>query len=235
MDRLNLLQKLTENSIFNRLFEGLVMLGVSGPFMLLYAGIVPLLWSGNYNFVQDSISSLTWTGMGWVQNFGFIITGFCMEVFAAVLTLSMPRARGFSLGVVFLALSGFFLILVGAFPADIPYLPRTSIGMVHKAAADTLFVLLPLGILLLAPSLKKDPQRRLLFKYSIASAVIALFWIGIYPLCLPKELGWFGLYERILALIEISWVEVMAISLLTLSRRLHFNTPLVSNITVASE
>jgi hypothetical membrane protein len=235
MDKMNLLQKIIANPVLSRLYDGLVLLCIAGPFMLLYAGFVSLLWAGNYNFVQDSISSLAWTGMGWIQNIGFIITGFFMEVFAAVLALSIERERGFNIGVIILAFSGFLLVLVGAFPNNIPHFPYTILGTVHGIAANTIFVFLPIAILLIAPSLKKNLRWMSLFKYSIVTAVFALFWIALYPLCLPKDLGWFGLYERILAMTEIAWVEAMAMSLLPLSRRPVLNTPSISNIPVTSE
>jgi hypothetical protein len=36
---------------------------------------------------------------------------------------------------------------------------------------------------------------------------------------LPSELSWFGLYERVLALDELLWIEIMAVWLLRLSLR----------------
>jgi hypothetical protein len=77
-------------------------------------------------------------------------------------------------------------------------------------------MLLPVAIFLIAPSLKKDPYWRSLFTYSIATAAFALIWIALYRVWLPREMGLFGLYERILAGAEIIWVEVMAFWLLRL-------------------
>ncbi len=97
-----------------------------------------------------------------------------------------------------------------------PYFPHTIAGTIHGIAANTTFILLPLSILLIAPSLRKDPYWRSLFSYSIATAAFSLIWITIYRVWLPEELSWFGLYERILAGVEIIWIEVMAFWLLRL-------------------
>ena len=100
---------------------------------------------------------------------------------------------------------------------DIPRVPTTIDGTIHLFAANTIFLALPLACLLIAPSLKIDSDWRPLFPYSIAIALFTLVWILIYKVWLPADLSWFGLYERILVVAEVLWVEVMAIWLLRLS------------------
>jgi hypothetical membrane protein len=197
----------------------LAMAGIAGPLLLLGAEIVVLPSVANYSPVKDSISALAWAGLGWIESGTFLITGLLLEVFAAVLFLGIRGARGFNLGIFLLTCSGFGLVLVGAFRTDIPYFPHTIGGTVHGIAANTTFLLLPLAILLIAPSLKIDPYWRSMFVFSIATSVFALCWITIYRVWLPKELTWFGLYERILAGVEIAWIEVMAFWLLRLFLR----------------
>ncbi len=116
MDKTNIAQRITARSMRGWLYEILAIVGIAGPFFLLYAGFVSLFSAGDYNPIHDSISSLAWTGWGWFQNIGFIVTGFFMEVFAAILYLSMKGARGFGLGSILLACSGFLLLFVGLFP-----------------------------------------------------------------------------------------------------------------------
>lgn len=202
------------NTSWPKLRSLLAMAGVIGPLLLLTAEIMVLPTVHDYSPIRDSISSLAWTALGWVENGSFVTTGLLMEIFAAVLFLGIRGAKAFNLGVVFVACSGFGLILVGGFRTDIPYLPPTIDGLVHGIGANATFTLLPLAILLIAPSLRKDPYWRPLFHFSLATAAFALIWIALYRVVLPDQLSWFGLYERILAGIEIMWVEVMGFWLL---------------------
>jgi hypothetical protein len=214
----NVYQGTSANPVFGwlKLHGFLSMAGIMGPLLLLGAEIVVLPSVANYSPVRDSISILAWTGLGWIESFTFLTTGLLLEVFAAVLLLGIRGRRGFNLGILLLTCSGFGLLLVGAFRTDIPNFTNTIEGTIHGIAANTTFILLPIAILLIAPSLKRDAYWRSLFPYSIATAVFALIWIIIYRVWMPGELGWFGLYERILAGAEIIWVEVMAWWLLRL-------------------
>lgn len=157
--------------------------------------------------------------MGWVQTIGFLAIGLLVEVFTAGVFLGIRGARGFGFSIVLLVCFGFGLLLIGAFHTDVPGRPHTTDGMIHGAAANTVFWLLPVASLLIAPSLKKDSRWRPLFTYSITTAFFTLAWIFIYKVWLPAELSWFGLYERILVVAEVLWVEVMGIWLLRLSLR----------------
>ncbi len=227
VSRTNVYQRAPDGLLFGwlKLHGFLAIAGIAGPLLLLGAEIVVLPSVTNYSPIQDSISSLAWAGLGWIESGTFLITGLLLEVFAAVLLLGIRGVRGFHLGIFLLTCSGFGLLLVGAFRADIPYFPHTVGGTIHGIAANTTFLLLPLAILLIAPSLKKDPYWRSMFIFSIATAAFALIWIGIYRIWLPEKLGWFGLYERILAGVEIIWVEVMAFWLLRLFLKSVQNAP----------
>lgn len=228
MDNTNVYQRTGASPVFGwlKLHGFLAMAGILGPLLLLGAEIVVFPSVGNYNPIRDSISILAWTGLGWIETSTFLTTGFLLEVFAAVLLLGIRGGRGFNPGILLLTCSGFGLLLVGAFPTDIPYFSHTLAGTIHGIAANTTFILLPVSILLIAPSLKRDTYWRALFPYSMVTAVAALIWIIFYRVCLPPELSWFGLYERILAGIEIIWVEVMAFWLLRLFLAGYQNAPL---------
>lgn len=223
------MSEVNQKTIYNPLFGWfklhgfLALAGITGPLLLLGAEIIVPLSFANYSPVKDSISVLEWAGLGWIESATFILAGLLLEAFAAVLLLGIRGTRGFKIGIVLLTLSGYGLLWVGAFRTDFPYF-STFDGTIHGIASKTVFVLLPLAILLIAPSLKKDPYWRSLFIFSIASAACALIWIAIYRIWLPQESGWFGLYERILACIEIIWVEVMALWLLRLFLSSYQNT-----------
>lgn len=217
------IESFRKKPFFGRLnLNGLLALaGVAGPIVLLIADLIAALSAAgnNYSLVRHSISILAWMPMGWLQTVGFLAIGLLVEMFAAGLFLSIRRARGFAFGIVLLVCFGFGLLLIGAFHTDIPGNPNTVDGTIHGVAASTAFWLLPIASLLITPSLKEDPYWKPLFPYSMAIALFALIWILIYRVWLPADLSWFGLYERILVITEVLWVEVMAIWQLRLSLR----------------
>jgi len=218
----NVLRSLITRPVIGRLsMQGLFALaGVAGPIILVAADNVAArsaLSGSNYDLIRDSISILARMPMGWIQTLGFLVIGLLVEGFAVGLLLSIRRAIGFKFSIILLSYFGFGLLLIGAFHTDIPSEPTTIDGTIHLFAADTIFLALPLASLFMAPSLKIDPDWRPLFPCSVIMASVSLVWILVYKVWLPEELSWFGLYERILVLTEILWVEVMAIWLLHLS------------------
>ena len=221
MNGTNINRRPTAASAFGwfKLHGFLALCGITGPLLLLGAELIVPLSFLNYSPLRDSISLLAWAGFGWITSATFLITGLLLEVFAAVLLLGIRGTRGFRLGILLLTFCGFGLLIVGAFPTDFPHFYPTFDGTIHGVASKAIFILLPLAILLIAPSLKKDPNWRPLFTYSIATAAFALLWIATYQVWSPPELGLFGLYERTLAGVEILWIEVMAFWLLRLFLR----------------
>jgi len=90
-------------------------------------------------------------------------------------------------------------------------------GIIHTVASYGLGLLFPIAILLLTPSLKRDPNWKNIFIYTLVAGVLALALImGVFLL---DQRGWFGLYERIIVANVIIWVEVVAVHLLRLSLR----------------
>ncbi len=196
----------------------LALAGVAGPFVLILADITAALSEPRYDLFRDSISSLALTPMGWVQTIGFLAIGLLVEVFVAGLLLSIRRERGFGLGLSFLVCFGFGLLLIGAFRIDPVGAPPTIEGTIHWVAATTVFWLFPTAILLLAPSLRNDPNWEKFFVYTVVTSVLALA-LMIGHTWHPAQLSWFGLYERVLVANTVIWVEVIAVRLLRLSLR----------------
>jgi hypothetical protein len=82
--------------------------------------------------------------------------------------------------------------------------------------ATTVFWLFPIAILIIAPSLKNDPNWKGIFFYTIIAAILAFILVIVLGL-LPDDIGWFGLAERIYVANMIIWVEVAGITLLVIS------------------
>jgi chromate transport protein ChrA len=143
--------------------------------------------------------------------------GLLLEIFVAGLFFNLRRARGFHAGIILLAFEGFVLMLIATFHMDAPGGPRTTAGIIHTIASYGLGLLFPIAILSLAPSLKSDPNWKNVFVYTLVAGVLA--FVLIIGAFLPDQTGWFGLYERIIILNALIWVEVVAIHFLRLLLR----------------
>jgi len=193
------------------------LVGIVGPIVVIVGDLAASLSTPGYSSIRDSVSSLALTGIGWLQSICFLAMGLLLEIFVAGLLFNIRRARGFHLGIVILALCGFLLMLIAAFRMDAPGGPRTTAGIIHTVSSYGLGLLFPFAILSLAPSLKSTPNWKNIFIYTLVGSVLALVLIiGAYFI---EHTGWFGLYERIIILNGLVWVEVVAIHFLRLLLR----------------
>jgi hypothetical protein len=108
-------------------------------------------------------------------------------------------------------------MLIATFHMDAPEAQRTTAGIIHTLASYGLGLLFPIAILSLAPSFKSTPNWKNIFVYTLVAGVLALALI--LGALLAEQRGWFGLYERIIILNALIWVEVVAIHFLRLLLR----------------
>jgi hypothetical protein len=205
-------------NVFRRLniHSALALAGMAGPLVLVVTDFTAALTSPDYNLVRDSISSLALTRLGWLQTIGFLAIGLLVEIFTAGLLFNIKGVRGFRFSIGLLVFFGFALLLIGAFRTDPVDGPDTIEGTIHGLTAFAAFWIFPVAILIIAPSLRNDPDWRVLFRYTLIAGFLAIAFV-ITIAVLPHETGWFGLFERILVANMIIWVEVAAIKLLRLS------------------
>jgi hypothetical protein len=138
--------------------------------------------------------------------------GLLLEIFVAGLFFNIRRARGFHAGIVLLALCGFVLMLIATFHMDASGGPRTTDGTIHAIASYGLGLLFPIAILSFSPSLKSTPHWKNIFVYTLIAGVLAF---GLIIGAFFTELrSWFGLYERIIILNALVWVEIVAVHFL---------------------
>jgi len=190
------------------------LVGIVGPVVVIVGDLAASSSIPGYSPVRDSVSSLALTSIGWLQSICFLAMGLLLEIFAAGLFFNIRRARGFHAGIVLLALCGFVLMLIAAFHMDAPGTQRTIEGIIHTVASYGLGLLFPIAILSLSLSLKSDPNWKNIFIYTLIAGVLALALI--LGALLAEQQGWFGLYERIIILNALVWVEVVAIHFLRL-------------------
>jgi hypothetical membrane protein len=191
------------------------LVGIVGPIVVIIGDLATSLSLPNYSPIRNSVSSLAWTDLGWLQTICFLAMGLLLEIFVAGLFFNIRRARGFHAGIVLLALCGFVLLLIAAFHMDPPEADfRTITGRIHTIASYGLGLLFPIAILSLAPSFKSTPNWKNIFVYTLIAGILAFgLIIGAF---FTDQTGWFGLYERIIILNALVWVEVVAIHFLRL-------------------
>jgi len=192
------------------------LVGIVGPIVVIVGDIAASLSIPGYSPVRDSVSSLALTPIGWLQSICFLAMGLLLEIFVAGLFFNIRRARGFYAGIVLLAICGFVLMLIAAFHMDHPGAPPID-GIIHTIASYGLGLLFPVAILSLTPSLKSTPNWKNIFVYTLAAGILAFgLIIGAF---FTDQTGWFGLYERIIILNALVWIEVVAMHLLRMSLR----------------
>jgi hypothetical protein len=194
----------------------LAFAGMAGPVVLAVTDLTAAFTNPDYGLIRDSISSLALTRLGWLQTIGFLAIGLLVEIFVAGLLFNIRRMRGFHLSIGLLVFFGFGMLLIGAFRTDPIGGPDTIEGTIHGFTATGVFWLFPIAILVIAPSLKNDPNWRDLFTYTIVAGVLGFILVILIGV-LQDDIAWFGLLERILVANMIIWVEVAAIKLLRLS------------------
>jgi hypothetical protein len=190
------------------------IVGIVGPIVMIVGDLSASLSVPGYSPIRDTVSSLALTSVGWLQSICFLAMGLLLEIFVAGLFFNIRRARGFYAGIVLLAFCGFVLMLIATFHMRAPGGPHTIDGTIHTIASYGLGLLFPIAILSFSPSLKSTPAWKSIFIYTVISGILAFgLIIGAF---FSDVTSWFGLYERIIILNALVWIEVVAIHFLRL-------------------
>jgi hypothetical protein len=192
------------------------IVGIVGPIVVIVGDLAASLSIPGYSLVGDSVSSFALTSLGWLQTICFLAMGLLLVIFVAGLYFNIRRARSFHAGITLLALCGFVLMLIAAFHMDHSGAPPID-GTIHTIASYGLGLLFPIAILLLAPSFKRTPNWKGIFIYTLIADVLG--FALIVGAIFGDQRGWFGLYERIIILNALVWVEVVAIHFLRMLLR----------------
>jgi hypothetical protein len=212
-------------SFVNRLnvHSALAGAGIIAPVMLAIGDLTAGLSTPGYSIVHDSISSLALTHIGWLQTIGFLALGLLVETFTAGLLFNIKNFRAFHLAIGLLVVFGFTVLLIGAFRTDPLGAARTIEGRIHGFTASTAFSLFPVALLFLIPSLRNDPDWRVLLRYTAVTFILGIVLVIVLRI-MQEQSTWFGLVERLLVLNMMIWVEVAAIRLFILSLRRRQNS-----------
>jgi hypothetical protein len=187
------------------------IVGIVGPIVVIVGDLTASLCVPGYSPVRDSVSSFALTSVGWLQTICFLAMGLLLEIFAAGLFFTIRKAHGFHAGIVLFALCGFVLMLIAAFHMGHSGAPRID-GIIHTISSYSLGLLFPVAILTLVPSFKRTPNWKGVLIYSLVAGILGLGLI--IGAIFGDQRGWFGLYERIIILNALVWVEVTAVHFL---------------------
>jgi MFS family permease len=187
------------------------IVGIVGPIVVIVGDLTASSSVSGYSLVRDSVSSFALTSLGWLQTICFLAMGLLWGIFAAGLYFNIHRARGFRVGIVLFALCGFVLMLIAAFHMGHTGAPPVD-GTVHTISSYSLGLLFPIAVLLLSPSLRRTPNWNGIFIYTPIAGILGFGLI--LGAIFGNQRGWFGLYERIIILNALVWVEVVAIHFL---------------------
>ncbi len=192
--------------------------GMIAPVMFfVILAIVETLQSG-YNLIQETISRLALGPYGSLQTIAFIIFGLLLIVFAIRLGLAIDStSRSARVGIFFFTIIGVGFIIVGIFPTDTPGVAQTLHALIHKGTSVTIALLFPLACLAVAPALKGDTRWKGIFVYTIVTGTLTLILLILGTVMRANKL-WSGLYERVLLLNGLIWIELVSFRLLHLCR-----------------
>ncbi|GGK54700.1 DUF998 domain-containing protein [Salinarimonas ramus] len=193
------------------------VVGLVGAAFPVIADIASWSLASGYSPVAQSISALAVGRSSWLIDLG--IWTFAVGIVAVAIGL-----RALRLGDLGWTSGALCLFLVGAAAAVIAavneYAGRQNQAAdIHQWCFYALALLFPVGLLLLAPGLK-----RLGAKLGTLSQVLAVVWLVLGPLYFFVPNAWSGAYERAFALLMLAWLA--AASALLLSRRARARAPL---------
>jgi hypothetical membrane protein len=188
--------------------------GIIGPAVLAATTLMMHAFQENYDWLHQTISQLGQGPHGWIENTGFITFGVLMVIFVEALYSGFRRRRSLVAVMAIWILVGLGFITIGIFRVDVAG-SSTLHGLIHSLTTRALAVLFPIACFLLIPSFEGDPHWHNMVWYTIFTGAFALLLDSLsFPLSRVLLKSWTGLYERVVLLNALTWLEVVAIRLL---------------------
>ena len=194
--------------------------GVIGPLVLALTTIIAHFHKVPYDWLSQTISQLGVGPYGWVENTGFIVMGVLSITFAEALYAGFRPRRSLTAAVVVWILIGFTFIAAGIFVADPVAVGITTLhGVIHDVAGHALAVFFPFACFLMLPGFEADIHWDKFVVYTIVAGAAA-FVLDSLRILVPWHLilPWNGVYERIILVNALVWLELVALKLLSHTR-----------------
>lgn len=203
--------------------------GVIGPALFVVAFIIEGATRPGYDPWLQAVSALSLSGWGWMQVVNFLVCGTLVIGFAIALRRALSAGgRGPLWGPLLIAVVGIGLIVAGLFatnPAqgyppgtpDGPSVTTTLHGTIHGFAGLVVFGVLPIACYVMAHYFAGRSGWRGWALYSVATG-IAMWACFAGFIATGLGNGPAGLYERLAIIAGWSWIVLLALRLLRLTR-----------------
>jgi hypothetical membrane protein len=197
------------------------MAGLIAPVAFTVTVVVQGLLQPDYSHVQLPISALAAWPWGWLQNLNFLVFGLLMIALAVGLHRRMRSNHRGIIGPVLLVLSGFGVLLAGAFPwqrAGEEFIVPAG----HLAGAALTFLGAGTGLIAISRRMASDPRWRSVAAYVLASgvAIVALFLLIMgFARAEDSPLHpWAGLLQRLVLAVWFPCTILLALRLWHVAR-----------------
>jgi len=189
--------------------------GIVAPFLsAVVAAGVGYLQPG-YDFTEQRLSELGASGAPYAGLFnvmGLMAPGVLVAVFSLGLYSEFSSDRVARIGSGLLAVCGACLFMAGIFPCDVEFAEPSVSGITHGVFAGIGTFAIIGAALAMWLGLKGDAAWRDHSRFSLGVVVVAVALYLPYQVC-PLT-GWIGVFQRMLVLVLLVWIEVMSIKLL---------------------
>ena len=109
--------------------------GIIGPVIFLLVVFIIDFVQPEHNPIYETISELVHGSYGWVQTISFVLFGVLLMIFTLRLYFTTNPKISSILGALFIEVSGYSFLMLGAFPSGISGTDLTPQPLLHNIAA----------------------------------------------------------------------------------------------------
>ena len=189
--------------------------GLVAPVLFTVLYLVIGVVTPGYNAYSQTISELGQVGQPYAvfQDANFVLTGLLTIGFVVALAPSIGRSRGSRLAAILLLVYPIAFVLVGTvIPLPSPlHVPVGSIG----------FFLTIVGMTITSWPMRRDASWQRLASFTLVTGIVSIVGFFVYGFLQSQSIttSWLGLAQRLVLAPYFVWIEIVAIKLVSASRR----------------